>query len=248
MSKKKILVVDDEPFFVEVLATRLTAEGFEVFAARNGEEAIAKAKNEKPLVIIMDVMMPMTSGFEAMQKLRGDPATKNIPAIIFSGKAGMKDFFSDMPGVEFMHKPFDFKVLISRVQALTGGVSQSLGQPRHAVLAGVEELATNRIRDLLVRQGFQVLRVLNESEAVSFAKRFCPEMILCQFWEDEHILDPRKIAQELLRDPAIAHIPLYVFCKETLSLEAMKSFKPERIIAFKENSDLLRKMEALFKK
>jgi CheY-like chemotaxis protein len=247
MSGKKVLVVDDEPFFVEVLTTRLVSEGYEVCSARNGEEAILKARSEKPLVIIMDVMMPMTSGFKAMQKIRQDPGTKNIPAIIFSGKAGMKDFFEGMSGVEFFHKPFDFKLLIDRVAVLTGSSQAGAGRPRHAVLAGVEDLVVAKVRDFLIQRRFQVLMVLNENEAVSYAKKFQPEMIFCQLWEDEKVLDPRKIGQELLLHPALSKIPLYVYCKESLSLEAMKHFKSERIIAYKETSDLLRKLEALVK-
>ena len=245
MPGKKILVVDDEPFFVEVLTSRLTSEGYEVCSARNGEEAILKARSEKPLLIIMDVMMPMTSGFEAMQKIRQDPGTKNIPAIIFSGKAGMKDFFEDISGVEFLHKPFDFKILIDRVEALIGSSLGRAERPRHAVLAGVEDFTVNKIRDFLIQRHFQVLVVLNENEAVALSKKFRPDMIFCQYWEDEKLLDPRRIAQELLAHPAISKTPLYIYCKEALSLEAMKHFKPERMLVYNESSDLLRKLEAL---
>ena len=122
MLEKKILVVDDEPDIIEILSIRLRTAGFEVSSAKNGEEAVAKAKSEKPLVIIMDVMMPVMSGFEALQKIRQDPGTKNIPVIVLSSKGGMKDFFADMHGVEFMQKPFDFEVLMSRIEALVGGV------------------------------------------------------------------------------------------------------------------------------
>jgi len=243
--KKKLLVVDDEPFIVEVLTTRLTAAGFEVCSARDGEEAFAMAKKEKPLLIIMDVMMPRTSGFEAMQKIRQDPGTKKIPAIIFSGKSGMKDFFEGISGVEFMRKPFDIKLLIGRIEALIGSPLQGAGQAKHAVLAGVEEPLANKIRDFLMGHHFQVLIVLNEAEAITLSEKFHPDIVLCQFWEDENILAPRKIAQKLLLTPATAKTPFFVYCKDALSLEAMKHFRPENIITYKESSDLLRKLEAL---
>ena len=248
MSGKKVLVVDDEPFFVEVLTTRLKAEGFEVCSARNGEEAILKAKSEKPLVIIMDVMMPMTSGCEAMPRIRQDPGTNNIPAIIFSGKAGMKDFFSDMPGVEFMHKPFDFKVLISRVQALVGGAQQRANQPKCIVLAGVEDLLVSKIRTFLSALNLQVFTALNEANAVQLIKNVHPAMILCQFWEDAHIFDPHEIVLQIAPHASISGTPFYVYCKESLSLEAMKHFKTDQIVTFKETSDLLRKVESLVRK
>lgn len=242
MPGKKILIADDEPFFVEVLTSRLVAAGYEVSSARNGEEVIARAKSDRPMLIIMDVMMPKMSGFEALQRIRQEPATKNIPAIVFSAKAGMKDFFADISNVEFFHKPFDFAILLERVGALIGVAENGAVQIRHAVLASVEDHITNKVRDLLIQRGFQVLVVLTEEEAVKLSKRFRPEMILCQFWEDEKILDPRKIAKELPQHPSIAKTPLYVFCKEPLYVEAMKHFRPERILTYKETSELLRKL------
>lgn len=243
--KKKILVVDDEPFFVEVLTTRLTAAGFEICSAQDGDEAFAMAKKEKPLLIIMDVMMPRTSGFEAMQKIRQDPGTKKIPAIIFSGKSGMKDFFEGISDVEFLHKPFDVKLLIGRIEALIGSPRHGEGQPKHAVLAGVEEPLMNKIRDFLMGHNFQALIVLSEQEAVTFSEKFHPDLVLCQFWEDENILDPRKIAQQLLLKHLTTKIPFFVYCKDALSLEAMKYFEPDHIVTYKETSDLLRKLEIL---
>jgi CheY-like chemotaxis protein len=248
MLGKKILVVDDDPCIVELLTDRFESEGFEVCSARNGEEAFAKAKSEKPLVIIMDVMMPIMSGFEAMQKIRLDPETKNIPAIIFSGKASMKDFFSGMLGVDFIHKPFDFKILVSRVEVLSGRAQQRANQPKCVVLAGVEDLLVSRIGNLLKAHHFEVFTALNEANAVQLIKSLHPAIILCQLWEDETILDPRKIAQELLPQPTLVSIPFYVYCKEALSLEAMKHFKTDKIVTYKESSDLLRAVEGLVKK
>ncbi|MDD5225904.1 MAG: response regulator [Candidatus Omnitrophica bacterium] len=247
MSKKKTLAVDDDPFIVELLTTRLTAAGFDVCTARDGEEAFAKAYSEKPHLIIMDVMMPRVSGYEALQKIRQDPGMQKIPAIIFSGKAGMKDFFEGMPDVEFMLKPFDAKLLIARAEALVGISRPHAVQSKQAILLGVEDRVVNKIRDFLVEHNFQILVALNESEAIVLSKKNRPDMIFCQLWEDEHILAPWKIAQELLSHLAISDIPLYVYCKEALSLEAMKHFKTERILAYKETSDLLRKIETLVK-
>lgn len=248
MPGKRILVVDDDPALVKILALRFLAEGFDVCTAANGEEAVAKAKSEKPHLIIMDVMMPKTSGYEAMLNLRNNPEMRGIPAIILSARPGMKDFFAEMNNIEFIPKPFDFQLLSNRVAALLENTWGKAGRPRHAVIAGVEDLVVNRIRDLLIRHNFKVLVVLNEKEAVALSKKFQPDMVFCQFWEDGKVLDPRKISQELLLHPAISKTPFYVYCKEALSLEAMKDFKPDQIVTFKEISDLLRKVEDLVKK
>jgi TatD DNase family protein len=248
LSKGKILVVDDDPSIVEILTMRLNVAGFEVCPARNGEEAVAKASTEKPLVIVMDVMMPVMSGYEAMQRIRQNPETKAIPAIILSGKASMKDFFSDMSGVEFIQKPFDLKILMNGVEALAGGAQRRANQSKRVVLAGVEDLLVSKLRNLLKGLHFEVFTALNEENAVRLIESLHPAMILCQFWEDEKILDPRKLAQGLSSKPALAAIPFYVYCKEALSLEAMKHFKTDKIVTYKEASDLLLAVEVIAKK
>lgn len=244
MQKKRILVVDDEPFFVEVMTTRLQAAGFEVLSAQNGEEAFLKARKEKPSLIIMDVMMPVTSGYEAMQKIRQDPATKNIPAIVFSGKAGMRDFFVEVPNVEFFHKPFDFKILIARVEALIGA-NAGMPQSRNAVLLGVEDAVVQKIRGVLLAGQFQVFSALHEQDCVQLVKKVRPDIVFCQFWEDEHLLDPRKVSQELVSQPGFSTARFYVFCKEALGLMAMQHFRSQQIVTYRETSELTRKVEAL---
>ena len=74
----------------------------------------------------MDVMMPQTSGFEAMQKIRQEPGTRHIPAIIFSGKAGMKDFFEDISGVEFIPKTYEPQELLNKINLVLGEAGESL--------------------------------------------------------------------------------------------------------------------------
>ncbi len=242
---KKILVVDDDPLMVQLLAPRLTAAGFEVCSAFNGEEALGITRQEKPHLIVMDVLMPIMSGYEAMQILRKDPLTKDIPAIIISSRGGMRDFFDGISNIEFLPKPLESKLLISRIEALIGCAQPGGDSAKCVVLAGVEDLLVNKIRDLLGKFDFQVLTALHEADAAQLIKKSKPQMVFCQFWEDEHIFDPRKIALEVRLSPAVAETPFFVYCKESLSLEAMKSFDGEKILSYKESSDLLRKIEAL---
>ena len=246
MSGKKLLIVDDDPSYVKILTTVFLSEGFDVCSAGDGEEAFLKAKNEKPHLIIMDVMMPKASGYEATQKIRKDPETRNIPVIIISGKAGMEEFFSDISGVTFMHKSFEMKQLIKKVESLIG--SPHAKRLRHALLAGVGVLEVKSVQDLLIRHHFQVTMALNENEAIATVKKSQPEIIFCEFWEDAVILDPLKIAQALLSQPALAAIPFYVYCKESLLLEAMKHFSRHKILIYKEIRDLSHQVEDLLKK
>ena len=82
----KILVVDDDADLVEATSNLLRAKNYTVVSALNGEEGYAKAKEEKPDLMLLDVMMTHDSeGFEIARRLKEDPATKSIPVIIISG-------------------------------------------------------------------------------------------------------------------------------------------------------------------
>jgi len=246
--KKKILVVDDEPFFIEVFTLKLVEAGFEVCSARNGAEAVAKVKAEKPHLIIMDVMMPVMSGFDATQKIREDPAAANVPIIIFTAKGSMMDFFSGMRAIESMSKTVGADHVIERVVALIGQPPPSVGGLKRAVLLGVEDALVEKVRVLLKGLKYEVFPALNEKEAVMMAENLKPAAIFCQLWEDSSVLDAPKIAQGLAKNAAIAGIPFYIYCKEALSVEAMKHFSLGNIITYKESSELLKKLEVSLSK
>jgi CheY-like chemotaxis protein len=118
MASKKILIVDDEPGIVQTLGDRLIAAGYEIVSANDGTEALEKAENENPDLIIMDVLMSTMTGFEAMRQIRDNPKLRRIPALIISAKANLKVLFADIAGVEFIAKPYVTKDLIDRVSAM----------------------------------------------------------------------------------------------------------------------------------
>lgn len=81
---KVILLVDDDLTLREMYDDRLKAEGFDIIQASNGEEAIAKARETKPNIILLDVMMPKINGFDVLKQLKEDPDTKDIPVILLT--------------------------------------------------------------------------------------------------------------------------------------------------------------------
>ena len=83
-SSKKLMVVDDDRFITKVYSIKLTHEGYDVILAYNGEEALKKAKEEKPKLILLDLIMPRMDGFETLEKLKKDPKLKKIPVIVLS--------------------------------------------------------------------------------------------------------------------------------------------------------------------
>lgn len=106
--KKRVLICDDEPFIIESLRYIVEKEGYEVMAAKDGEEALAVIQIEKPDLIIIDAMMPNKTGYEVCQALRNDPALSHIYVVMLTA-AGQKsdEIRAKLSGAtEYMTKPF----------------------------------------------------------------------------------------------------------------------------------------------
>ncbi len=122
MSMGKVLVVDDEVYILHILDFSLGAEGFEVITANNGELAIEKAKQEKPNLIVLDVMMPVLDGYETCRRLKREAETKNIPVVLLTAKGRDVDkrLGYEVGAVDYIIKPFSPGRLIERIEEILG--------------------------------------------------------------------------------------------------------------------------------
>ena len=118
----RILVVDDEMYILNILDFSLDSEGFKVVTAANGEEALFKADELKPDLIILDVMMPKIDGFEVCRALKAKKDTNAIPVILLSAKDrdADKKKGQEVGADRYMTKPFSPGKLIETVQELLG--------------------------------------------------------------------------------------------------------------------------------
>ncbi len=116
----KILLADDEPDILEIVSYNLTVEGYEVICAKNGNEAIALAKEHFPSMIILDVMMPGKNGIDVCKILRLHPQFKDTVIIFLSALSDEKTEISglEIGADDYITKPISPKVLISKVNAL----------------------------------------------------------------------------------------------------------------------------------
>lgn len=117
-----ILIVDDSPTDAYLVKNILEGEGYQTTEASNGEEGIQKAKEIKPNLIIMDVVMPGLNGFQATRKITKEPDTSAIPVVIVSSKNMESDrAWGLMQGAkEFLVKPVKQDELLSTVKKLIG--------------------------------------------------------------------------------------------------------------------------------
>ena len=121
MPRKKILVVDDEPDLVETLTMRLEANDYEVISASNGEDALKKAKSDKPDLVLLDVMMPPPNGYKVCRMLKDDPEHKNLPVILLAAKGSDSDkFWGTESGADaYVTKPYNSQELLEKIRSLT---------------------------------------------------------------------------------------------------------------------------------
>jgi two-component system, OmpR family, alkaline phosphatase synthesis response regulator PhoP len=192
---KKILIADDEADIVEILSFNLQNEGYEVITAKNGDEALDKAKQHKPDLIILDVMMPGKTGIEVCNILRSQPAF-NPTLIIFL--TAMSDENSEVIGLEtgaddYITKPVSPKVLISKVNALFRRLSN---EGTTKIKVGNFEI--DREKYLVSFADTEIILARKEFELVALlaskpGKVFLRNEILNRIWGTDVIVGDRTI-------------------------------------------------------
>ncbi len=116
---KKILIVDDHPTNILILRERLVKEDFEIITANNGEEGVAAAIENKPDLVLLDVIMPDVSGIEVCKTLSSDPRTSSVPVILVTARISHQDIEEGFRAgaFDYIKKPIDLDELVIRVKS-----------------------------------------------------------------------------------------------------------------------------------
>ena len=193
---KKILIADDEPDILEIVSYNLGKEGYEIYTAKDGNEAIERAKQLHPDLIILDIMMPRKTGVEVCQILRSQPIFQDTLIIFLTA---MSDEASQIKGLEtgaddYVNKPISPKVLVSRVNALFRRVNnKDTGkdiQLGNINIDPVKFLVTIDGKELiLAKKEFELLYLL----ASRPGRVFLRNEILSQVWGNDVIVGDRTI-------------------------------------------------------
>lgn len=192
----KILIVDDELDILEFLSYNLKKEGYEVFTAASGEEAIAIAKKELPHLVLLDVMMPGLDGIEVCRELRTSPGMDDVIIAFLTARS---EDYSHIAGFDagaddYINKPIKPRVLISRIKALLRRYpSSKVGE---AIDMG--GLRIDRESYLVRKDGKEINLPRKEFELLSLlaskpGKVFGREQILTMVWGDEVVVGDRTI-------------------------------------------------------
>ena len=193
----KILLVDDDADIIEIVRYNLLQEGYQIFTASNGKEAIAAAKREIPHLIIMDVMMPIMDGMEACEQIRLLPELQNVIITFLSAR---NEDYSQVAGFEagaddYIAKPIKPKILVSKVKGLLRRLKDQKEGNATLNVAGLE---INREEYKVIHDGKELVLPRKEFELLYLlaskpGKVFKREEILDSVWGNEVVVGGRTI-------------------------------------------------------
>lgn len=199
MKKKdiKILLVDDEQDILEIIGYNLSQEGYQIVTAKNGKEAVAKARKELPQLIIMDVMMPEMDGMEACEAIRKIPELSHTIITFLTARS---EDYSQVAGFDagaddYIAKPIKPKLLVSKVKALLRRLKEDEINSETLNVGGIEinreayKIITEDKELVLPRKEFELFYLL----ASKPGKVFTREEILDKVWGNEVIVGGRTI-------------------------------------------------------
>lgn len=200
MKKKdiRILLVDDEPDILEIVGYNLSQEGYQILTASNGKEAIAKAKEDLPHLIIMDVMMPEMDGMEACEQIRKMP---ELSQVIITFLTARSEDYSQVAGFDagaddYITKPIKPKLLVSKVKALLRRLKDDEKSTAESIRVGSIEI--NREEYKIIKEDQEIILPRKEFElfyllASKPGKVFKRDEILDKVWGNEVIVGGRTI-------------------------------------------------------
>tara|TARA_A200000159_G_scaffold161322_1_gene183043 strand:- start:2007 stop:2771 length:765 start_codon:yes stop_codon:yes gene_type:complete len=208
VSKQTILVVDDERDLLDLIEYNLKKEGFKVLKAENGEEGISKAKEHRPDLILLDIMMPKMDGLEAVEIMRKDDDLKKTPIIFLTARSDEKTEIDGLNkgGDDYITKPISTTKLVSRIKAVLRRFDDS---EQTANKLEVHDLQIDKDRYIVLQEGNEFQLPRKEFELLFFlasrkGKVLDRQTLLNKVWGDNiYVVDRtvdvhvRKIREKL---------------------------------------------------
>ena len=197
MANEKILVVDDEEHIAELISYNLTSNGYKVITANNGNDAVKLAVEEKPNLILLDLMIPGKDGYDVCKDVRSNSEIRNTPIIMLTAKSEELDKILglELGADDYITKPFSVRELLARVKAVLRRFS--ISEPESKVLAFGNLTADFDKREILVNdkkldltlKEFELLEILIRNKG----KILTRDTLLDKIWGYEYIGETRTV-------------------------------------------------------
>jgi PAS domain S-box-containing protein len=232
LDRPLVLIVDDDPQAAEILARHLEAGGFRSELARTGPEALTMSRDLKPVAITLDILLPEVDGWEVLNRLKADEATRDIPVVVVSvvdnvalGRAlGALDYFV---------KPVDGKALLSRLGQFTF-TTKVKSEPVRVLVVDDEQANLDLLEALLKPAGFGVLRASGGQEGIAMAKSEMPNLILLDLMMPN--VNGFDVVEALRAEEATRSIPVMVLTAKVLTADDKKALNGQVAAIFERNS------------
>lgn len=197
MAGEKILVVDDEDHIVELITYNLISSGYDVISANNGIDALKIAKEEKPNLILLDLMLPGLDGFDVCKAIRGESDTKEIPIIMLTAKGEELDKILglELGADDYITKPFSIRELLARIKVIFRRTKSSKTDEDLFKTDNIyinfnrrEVIIFDKKIDLTVKE-FELLEILVKNKGNILTR----EMLLDKIWGYEYVGETRTV-------------------------------------------------------
>jgi signal transduction histidine kinase/CheY-like chemotaxis protein len=197
--KKTVLAIDDNPEAIDIIKKCL-GEEYEVIGLLSGEHAVEKAKEIKPAVITLDIMMPRKDGWQVLQELKDNPDTQDIPVVILSIVDDTKRGFS-LGAAEYMVKPIDKQVLIHKLRNL-----ERMKKISRILVVDKEAETVKSIAHALRESAYQVITADNSTDALAHIQEAKPDLLVLNPTETDvgfDVIEHLKTQEDLKDIPVI---------------------------------------------
>jgi phosphate regulon transcriptional regulator PhoB len=200
----RVLVVEDERDVAELIRYHLGKEGYDVLVAASGAEAVKQAREARPDLVLLDIMVPHLNGWEVCRRLKQDAETRGIPVIMVTGRGeeGDKVLGFEVGADDYVTKPFSPRELLARVRAVARRGRAEAGDRRALVKVGDLEVDRQRFevrvkgrRVELTPKEFELLAILAGSPGRVFGR----EELLDAVWGRDGFVEPRTVDVHLAR-------------------------------------------------
>jgi len=209
-----VLVVEDDAAAAELLRLYLAGAGYRVEVARDGEEGFAKAWQLQPNLITLDLQLPKVDGWDVLIRLKGEPATRDIPVVIVSIVEEHGKGFA-LGAADYLVKPVSREEMLQALQRL--GLTRPRLRERLTILTIDDDpLAVELVETILTAEGFHVLKAYGGVEGLAVARQELPALLILDLLMPD--LDGFAVLEQLRADPATAAIPIIILTSQNLTL------------------------------
>jgi CheY-like chemotaxis protein len=212
--RPKILVVEDDRDLAMLLRRQLESDGYQVVLAGSGEDALWLAREAKPQLITLDVMLPDIDGFAVLQRLKQSPLTSGIPVVIVSVLTETEKGYA-MGAVDYVVKPFEEDQLLGVVKDAFRDLEKE--RPERLVVADDDAEALSLMERTLGLHGYQVWTAPNGEEALSQVTECEPDLILLD--TEMPVVDGYEVVRRLQADASTRNIPVILITGRPIDRE-----------------------------